>query len=481
MAKFSSKVHSDNEIQKLRDLQKSKDDVYTAEFQDARSIVKNFFESTTTHGLTRIYSARNIYIRCLWLLAFLVVFGLLSASVHNLIIKARSNNVVTNVHAQTRRGLQFPAITFCNGNPFRESESKKLLKGVNYNSSFGYRSFKEADIKMAMEIAKLSAADLRKIGHPREIFLMKGMDGCSFQNEKCNLTEDFVRVTTPMYGNCFTFKSKGRIQKRVDSESGLFTMLNINQEDYSSSTYSWSSVAGVKVMIHHPDEILPESRAIYVAPGTLTDIKIEKKITKRLGSPYPDNCSKVLNMKDTFGIPVRYSAGSCLYMCYIDLQMKYCGYITPFFTMDASMKYKTASDTSQLDCLLKFRDNYIKGNVDCNCPPPCYEEHFKITISSAMWPSFSKAKDLLRGLKSAFLQFDHWTLDSLYNNIVATNIYFKDFTVETIEQKPAYTINDFGSDLGGQLGLWIGSSIFSVFEFGAFLLSMLMYMVFSKK
>lgn len=494
MARFSSKVESYDGIQKSKGLQKSMNQVETAEFQDARSIIKRFFESTTTHGLSRIYSARNNYIRFLWLLTFLVVFGLFAISVHNLVEKTTRYNATTNVHTQISNGLQFPEITFCNGNPFRESELTKVLP-VNYTRSFGYRSSKVTEMKMAMEIGKLSAADLHKIGHPREVFLMKGMDGCFFQNEKCNLTADFQRITTPMYGNCFTFKSKGRIQKTVNSESGLFTMLNINQDDYSSTAYSWSSIAGAKVMIHLPDEILPESQAIYLAPGTLTDIKIEKKVTKRLEYPYPDKCSKARNMKETLGIPVKYTVGTCLYACYIESQVSVCGYATPFFTssiksllsvlgndtIDVGLKYKTAENVSQLDCLAKFEDNYIKGKVNCNCPPPCYEETFKITVSSAMWPSLSKAKDLLQALKIAFWQFDYWTLDSLYNNIVTTNIYFKDFTVETITQVPAYTIYDFGSDLGGQLGLWIGSSVFSVFEFGAFLLSILVCLVFSKK
>ena len=47
--------------------------------------------------------------------------------------------------------------------------------------------------------------------------------------------------------------------------------------------------------------------------------------------------------------------------------------------------------------------------------------------------------------------------------------------MEEITQKPVYEWANLASDPGGQLGLWIGASIFSVFEFGSFLLELLAY------
>ena len=493
MSTVTPKEQGDDDLQKSGNLQTSTNETEAVTFQNLHSITKEFFESTTTHGLSRIYSARNVYIRGFWLMIFLVVFALLGLSVYCLIIKVTSYSVVTSIQAKLHTGLQFPAITFCNGNPFRESEMIKPAY-ADYRAANITRGSTKMELKLVMDLGGLSDSELYNLGHPSEIFLMQGMGGCFFQNKPCNITEDFVSITSPVHGNCFTYKSKDRIQSRVNSESGLFTTININQEDYSS--YSWSTVAGAKVMIHQPDEFLPESQAIYLAPGTWTDIKIEKKITKRLKAPYTDHCSDEKYMTKTIDAPVRYTTELCQNVCYVNLQMADCGYTTPFFSSalkstlsilgtgskDLRYKYKTAENVSQIDCLMRFDEKFLQGKVNCSCSPPCYEEQFKITTSSAMWPPSNKAVGMLYELQMNFEPiFNNWTVETLYNNIVAANIYYKDLTVETIEQKPEYEMDDFASDLGGQMGLWIGSSVFSGFEFGAFALSLLLYLIFLRR
>ena len=465
------------------------EEIKFAESQNPKMISKNYFESTTTHGLSRIYSASSIYIRCFWLAIFLVVFGLLVSTITRLVLKTTEYNVVTNVQTKFYPGLQFPAITFCNGNPFRESEIKKIYP--QNKSKSGSKEFNE---EMQIILGQLNDSSLYKVGHPREIFLMKGMDGCFFQNEKCNLTKDFLRLTSPTTGNCFTYKSKDRVQRRASSEAGLFATLNINQFDYAKE-FPLSSSAGAKVMVHHSDEAFPETKAIHLVPGTLTDIKIEKKVIKRLKDPYPDNCSDATSMKEAHGIPLRYSIELCQFVCYLDTQAESCGCVTPLFAStlkDAlsafgvsvnqnATNYKIAVTPSQIKCTSQFEEMFESGKITCNCPPPCVEEQFKITVSSSMWPPLNRASYYLYQLQTVHFHekiFQDWTVENLYQNILAVNIYYKDFTIETVEQKPAYTLDDFASDLGGQLGLWIGASIFSAFELGGYIMNMIAYFLF---
>ena len=497
MAKIRSENHCDNQMQKSKHFQISLhevDDMGTKDFESPASLVKEYFESTTTHGLSRIHLARNVYTRSLWLIIFLVVFGLLVASICQLVTKATGHNVITNIKTELHNGLELPAITFCNGKPFRESELSKVLP-----EGFEYRleSPKNTLMKLAIGLSNLTDADLKEIGHSMEIFLMKKMQSCFFRGKMCNFT-DFKTVTTPVHGNCFTFNPKDRKQKKVDGGSGLFTLVNINQDENIPGVIPWTSIAGVKVMVHHPNETFSETQAIYLAPGTWTDIKIEKKIIKRLPHPYPGKCSQEATMEKSFGIPIRYTTEMCEYMCYFDEQNKWCGYTAPEFSSsvksvisqfgakakDINMKYKIAYKQAQMKCLLDFDDLFTKGGIKCNCPPPCYEEQFKVTTSNAVWPPLNRAQELLYELKSlrwVEMAFDSWTASTLYNNILAVNIYFNDFTVETVEQKPAYTMSDFASDLGGQMGLWIGASVFSVFELGTFLFSWITSLLLSRQ
>ena len=55
------------------------------------------------------------------------------------------------------------------------------------------------------------------------------------------------------------------------------------------------------------------------------------------------------------------------------------------------------------------------------------------------------------------------------NSFARVNIYFKDVTVTRKIQTPSYGLMDLLADIGGVLGLWVGVSIITIFEFLALL------------
>ena len=465
------------------------DDLQFLSHATPRIIARDYLKSTTTHGLGRIHASKNIYIRLFWTLIFLVVFGLLTRAVVRLIIKATTNDIITKVHSKFHRNMPFPAVTICNNNAFRKSKINELnLKPPNSTSGY-FRKAAESELKLALRLGKLNASELYKIGHPIGTFLMRNMGYCFFGNYPCNFTKDFLRFSNPLSGNCYTFNPRNRVQKQADSGAGLSIALNINQDEYSFG-FSWKiSSAGARISIHHPDEPFSETKALFLAPGTFTDIKIAKRIQIRQPDPYPDKCVKTKTMEKTFGIPLRYTTELCQLFCYLENQNKHCGYVTPLLeatlngifhdlSVKSKFKFRVAKNVSQAACLSKFDDLYYKGQFKCSCFPPCYEEQFQLTATHSTWPTNNEAKKLLTDLKLAYNKskyFKNWTEQDLYRNVMAVEIYFKDFSMETIEQKPAYSWDDFASDLGGQLGLWIGASVFSACEFGSFIASLLAY------
>ena len=66
-------------------------------------------------------------------------------------------------------------------------------------------------------------------------------------------------------------------------------------------------------------------------------------------------------------------------------------------------------------------------------------------------------------------------------NALAIEVHISDFTVEIIEQSPAYDWDNFLSDLGGQMGLWIGASVYSGVELVSILLKLILYHINSKR
>jgi len=71
----------------------------------------------------------------------------------------------------------------------------------------------------------------------------------------------------------------------------------------------------------------------------------------------------------------------------------------------------------------------------------------------------------------------NWTVDSIYKNMLKIELYFSDFDTDVIEQKPAYGLLEFASDLGGQVGLLIGASVYSALEVLSLMVSLSYYML----
>ncbi|CAC5423529.1 SCNN1B [Mytilus coruscus] len=90
-----------------------------------RSLLTDVGSESSIHGISRIVSDRPIYLRLLWLIAFLVAlsFGLYQVStIIHLFLKY---SVKTNVEVRYSP-IAFPAITICNLNIIKKSESGNL-------------------------------------------------------------------------------------------------------------------------------------------------------------------------------------------------------------------------------------------------------------------------------------------------------------------------------------------------------------------
>ena len=450
--------------------------------KSADSVVQAYFESTTTHGLSRIYAARTVLGRLFWLAIFLTVSGFLVASLWQLAVKATSNEIVTVLQSQNNRSMQFPEVTFCNSNGFTKELNKDISKRPTTI---------DAEFDVSIHLSKLNDTEIRNFGHQQDIFLMTKLNMCLFKQSACNFAEDFLNSSSPFFGNCFTFKARGRSQNGALREKGLSVTININQDDYSSA-FSQPRPAGVMVMIHHVNELYPSAQQLTLAPGTMTDIKLKKRVFSRLPDPFPDKCID----EETFlrKVHTRYSARICQNECYIRNQYEKCGSVTPLFESAVKMlpmqkylnrgKLKVATSGQDFDCLSKFDDAFQNGEISCDCPPPCYEEQFTTSLSHSMWPALNDAEKILSDLKQSYgnqSAFVNWTKDKLYQNILKVNIYYQDFEVETIIQREAYSWNDFVCDLGGNISLWVGASVFSVIELGTFIGNAILWFVLPSK
>ena len=116
------------------------------------------------------------------------------------------------------------------------------------------------------------------------------------------------------------------------------------------------------------------------------------------------------------------------------------------------------------------------NDVDCNCPQPCIFKSYEKQTSYAQFPSKYLANNFVKYFKSVADniadglsdadqgKFDGDLREHLKDNLLLLDIYYEEMSyMKNIEAK-ADTLSSLVSDLGGQLGLWLGCSILTIVE-----------------
>ncbi|XP_077869156.1 degenerin-like protein unc-105 [Saccoglossus kowalevskii] len=99
------------------------------------------------------------------------------------------------------------------------------------------------------------------------------------------------------------------------------------------------------------------------------------------------------------------------------------------------------------------------------------ETNYDITLSQSHWPSDVYLYKLLKTLKWKHSKLKNVNdMQSARSNLVRLEIYFETLNYESVSEQAAYKWEDLLSDIGGTLGLYVGISIISVFEFVNFIL-----------
>ena len=444
----------------------------------AKTAVKNFCEASTIHGISSIFNAKNILMRVFWIAMFASVLSLLAWQVTMLLEKVYSNDIIITTRKVYRKEMDFPVILIANADPY----SKEMLA----NLSKSLANVSKDDVYLKKILSRITPQQLRNVGHQPFSFAMLPLQMCMFFDDGC--WNEMGYLAFPLVGNLLLYNFDRHVKQRKPGFAHGFSMiLNINASDYSNIFRN-----GYGVLIYISNEYLVTYRklrngAISVAPGTVTQIKIRKKEIKRLSHPFPDNCKKEIFVTGINGVQfkqkIKYSRGSCEFIALLQHQIHSCSFADPSYKAvvesvidikKSNISFKTPEDlnvSKAWNCLKRAELDYIENK----CQPPCDDEEYDFTISSLRWPTTEEAVELLDKIKASFPASSNaqsWTVEDVYKNLVKIEIYFSDFEVEVVEQKPAYGWSEFVSDFGGQVGLWIGASVYSAFEIGSLLLSL---------
>ena len=430
------------------------------------SIITEAAESMTLHGFPRIFSSKQKCVKLLWLLAFLGSFGVLIYVIQSKVRDFYKYEVYIRTETTVKKPLPFPAIAVCNTNRFSgdvmpafsmknmtciKSNNDNSNNNNNNNSNMNNNNMNNNNMS---NNNRSNSAEFQKAC---KMFLSGMKDTLRF-NAKAIPGFPASFTSTSAMTPCFTFNQDGKLSQHVQGWGGLDMLLFSDPQDWTELESSNSSRfadnrKSIIIYVHDPQTALSyDPSSIAVTPGQSMDVILQHQIITRKTSPYPSKChtSKTTLYKPV--VPVRYTTSNCFQNCLQIKKQKDCG-IT-------ANKNKTLS---QEIC----EDNFMTGYPieKCNCPQPCYEILYPRQITTSIWPQNFQVKQLQEEL-SMFLNVskDLVTEGFIKTRLSKVSIYYKELTTQSISEVELVKVDDLLSDIGGLMGLFIGSSMLTLVE-----------------
>ena len=239
-----------------------------------------------------------------------------------------------------------------------------------------------------------------------------------------------------------------------------------------------------------------QSLAVSVGEATFLDIRAQR--IDRMGKNY-SKCWHVwpefLNLSTVVTQRWNYSTESCLKYCSLSYVAKECKCIDSYdrlFSKDPQIADvdRQCSQVSYDDrnCSEIVYEKIGNGSLACDCRTPCNSSEYIYVTSKSSWPSaaytsylatriirapqYTRTKPQLHLLKVANqsdgnLQHIH---QSIRENFVRLEIFYSSLRFRKISESASYDFMDLLGDFGGNIGLWLGWSVFALFEIIIFLL-----------
>ena len=409
-------------------------------------------------GLIKIIFNPHWVIKVFWVF---VLLGSLGMSIY-LILKLFQDffkyNVVTTRKQIFETPTQFPEVTICNQNPVTTKSG--YIAGLDAN--------------FPLDLGTLSVSQQQSLSHTFEDILF----ACTFNNIECT-TNDFFWYFDRNLGNCWAFNSGNNSSGqtvnllnsiRAGADYGLQMTLYSNY--YENLTYN-NSFNGMIVKVVNAS-FLDLSDGIYLAPGFVTNVAIDRFFELLLPKPYSD-CDIPNDSMQTgystfydaiFYSPYQYSQELCLNLCYQQDIIDVCGcnpYDYPFFG-------GIACQDSDQSCIKNATTKFLKGNyLIRKCLPLCPLECNRTGYSVSLSQSLLNGDFYLRQIQSnSNLTVDYVTKllnsDTAAKSLVSVNLFYESLSYTLSEEDPACDWICMIANIGGTMGLFMGAGLLSLGE-----------------
>ena len=332
-----------------------------------------YVQSTSTHGIKRIFTGKSKIRRLFWATLFLLSFaGCLYGIVSSIILYSEVPTATT-VYTDHVHALTFPAVTICNLNGYRLSVlNEKNITEYITASILQKRQNENGKQRCEAAMSNFDTREdlssvIRQTSQPLKDLIVD----CSFLGQPCDLEAMFTPYSVPT-GTCYTFNDRNTTREYFSVTGSGFRhslqlVANVRHDSYVGSPHD---EAGVLVSVHEqgaPPLVWESGVAIPVGHSAYLSVT-RNQIEDRTYRDFSAN-KDCVNIPDNFKIVQNYtySYRACRLECILSQLAEECKCTPNFDTVIGDTRKYRECTISDLCCILNIIDN----SSECSCPVLC--------------------------------------------------------------------------------------------------------------
>ena len=485
------------------DLQRTKS-VWESYYKDTSILddIREFTSETSAHGLKYIFEGPHRLVKLLFLVMWMGFSAYATFTICTSIVvyvnKPTGTKFEVVVDADPDHqdhGIKFPTVTVCTTNKVKKSflnaEENKIVKEYfdivdTYNLDTVKKEldgrFDDPEDEM-YTIKNRTYESLLEAGGPKpDRFLM-----CSQRGKYCNELEAFnergylhyFSMENSMVGRCWRINPDGRLEGKMGDYGSLKLKFWADVQDYGDRTADMETHGFI--VAFHDNETYGSTMfsGVLMSPGNYYKADLTLKETT-YNKEKASSCNASL-VDTTYGM---YNEGACVLECKDRSLNATCGCVN-VLPPENNGKYKACTLDVWAKCGLPHYKEWHANYSDtkrresiCPCQVACIEKKYESDIStSSLSPAyarklFSSVNVVLSneayGFSNSKHNISYTTPDDIMENMMVLEVIFTSMQKLAVNEIITYDMGNLLGDIGGVLGLFLGASVFTIFEFVIF-------------
>ena len=435
------------------------------------------------HALFEVFDSPHYVIKIYLSLFLLLAYGLASYTTVNIILGYLNYGVTTTTRTVYETPVDFPKVTVCNINPFTTQYAFNLLKKFDRNSILNSNSLDSTPFKSLLftsigQVATDNDTNKMLISHSLNDILIS----CKYNQEVCTAS-DFTWYFDLYYGNCYSFNSGSNStgqsvalkQSSIPGLNfGLQLELYVNYYEQLALFNSATGGLGLLVRVDNESHIIDHIMGgIQVSASQATFVSLGREFKTSLAQPYSDCALDPENpvfSSDLYDLirssKYDYTQSFCIEQCLQDLIVQKCNCSFP-----ALVSLFNSSRCIEIGCgMMQYskvfaQNNYIQKLCEPRCPLECNSTTFTYTTANFALVNNIYA-NIIRSRPNLASDFISRNLSesAAKESVAQLNVFYDSLTYRVSEESPQWDMLTLLANLGGNLGLYLGVSMFSVCE-----------------